>query len=209
MVEQEANADPALQLVGHSGPWTYTYQGVVGHTTWNIYLVKDSSVVTPLRNDPVVLSGVKPGGSSWLNPSVDWYDHPARWDVELAQSGPASWPRTKVSDIRPTVRHVAPTKVSAITQTDSSISFHVSRIGTPVLVKVSYFPNWHASGAAGPWRVTPNLMVVVPTSHDVTLNFGSSTAGQLGLGLTIAGVVALGVLVAVELGRRRSRPVSR
>ena len=209
MVEQEANADPALQLVGHSGPWTYTYQGVVGHTTWNIYLVKHSSVVTPLRNDPVVLSGVHPAASSWLAPSVDWYDHPSRWNVELAQSGPPSWPRTKVSDIRPTVRHVAPTKVSAITQTDSSISFHVSRIGTPVLVKVSYFPNWHASGAAGPWRVTPNLMVVVPTSHDVTLNFGSSTAGQLGLGLTIAGVVALGVLVAVELGRRRSRPVSR
>ena len=208
MVEQEANADPALQLVARSGPWTYTYQGVVGHTTWNIYLVKDSSVVTPLRNDPVVLSGIKPGGSSWLNPSVDWYDHPARWDVELAQSGPASWPRTKVSDIRPTVRHVASTRVSSITQTDSSISFHVSHTGTPVLVKVSYFPNWHASGAAGPWRVTPNLMVVVPTSHDVTLNYGSSTAGQLGLALTIAGVVALGVLVAVELGRRRSRPLS-
>jgi len=207
-VEQQADADPALQLVARSGPWTYTYQGVVGHSTWNIYLVKDSSVVTPLRNDPVVLSGVKPGGSSWLNPSVDWYDHPARWDVELAQSGPASWPRTKVSDIRPTVRHVASTRVSSITQTDSSISFHVSHTGTPVLVKVSYFPNWHASGAAGPWRVTPNLMVVVPTSHDVTLNYGSSTAGQLGLALTIAGVVALGVLVAVELGRRRSRALS-
>jgi hypothetical protein len=209
MVEQEADADPALQLVARSGPWTYTYQGVVGHTTWNIYRVKDSSVVTPLRNDPVVLSGVKPAGSSWLAPSVDWYDHPSRWNVELAQSGPASWPRTKASDIRPTVRHVASTKVSAVRQTDSSISFHVSRVGTPVLVKVSYFPNWHASGAAGPWRVTPNLMVVVPTSHDVTLNYGSSTAGQLGFALTVAGVVALGVLVAVELGRRRSRTLSR
>jgi hypothetical protein len=209
MVEQEADADPALQLVARSGPWTYTYQGVVGHTTWKIYRVKDSSVVTPLRNDPVVLSGVKPAASSWLAPSVDWYDHPSRWNVELAQSGPASWPRTKVSDIRPTVRHVASTKVSAIRQTDSSISFHVSRVGTPVLVKVSYFPNWHASGAAGPWRVTPNLMVVVPTSHDVTLNYGTSTAGQLGFALTVAGVVGLGVLVAVELGRRRSRPLSR
>ena len=47
----------------------------------------------------------------------------------------------------------ATTKVTAVTQTDSSVSFHVSRVGTPVLVKVSYFPNWHASGADGPWRV--------------------------------------------------------
>ncbi len=208
-VEQEANADPALALVAKTGPWTYTYQGVVSHTTWNIYLVKDSALVTPLRNDPVVLSGVNPAASSWLAPSLAWYDHPARWDVELAQNGPASWPRTKVSDIRPAVRHVASTRVSAISQTDSSISFHVSRVGTPVLVKASYFPNWHASGADGPWRVTPNLMVVVPTSHDVTLTYGSSTAGDLGLAATLIGVVALGLLVASEVRRRRPGRLSR
>jgi uncharacterized membrane protein len=107
------------------------------------------------------------------------------------------------------VRHVPSTRVSAITQTDSSISFHVSRVGTPVLVKVSYFPNWHASGAAGPWRVTPNLMVVVPTSHEVTLSYGSSTANELGIALTIVGIVALGLLVVAEVVRRRSRPLSR
>ena len=45
-------------------------------------------------------------------------------------------------------------------------------MGTPVEVRVSYFPNWKASGADGPWRVAPNLMVVVPTSHDVTLTYG-------------------------------------
>ena len=85
-----------------------------------------------------------------------------------------------MSDIRPTVKPVATTRVTAVTQTDSSISFHVSRVGTPVLVKVSYFPNWQASGADGPWRVTPNLMVVVPTSHDVTLTYGRVGVGRSG-----------------------------
>ena len=56
-VEQQANADPALQLVARTGPWTYNYSGALTHTTWDIYLVKDSPLVTPLRNDPVVLSG--------------------------------------------------------------------------------------------------------------------------------------------------------
>ena len=28
-----------------------------------------------------------------------------------------------------------------------SISFHVSRVGVPVLVKISYFPRWQAKGA--------------------------------------------------------------
>ena len=68
------------------------------------------------------------------------------------------------------------TTVSDVRQTDGSISFHVDRVGTPVEVRVSYFPNWQASGADGPWRVAPNLMVVVPTSHDVTLTYGSVPA---------------------------------
>ena len=93
-----------------------------------------------------------------------------------------------MGDIHPAVTPAAPTKVSAVTQTDSSMSFHVSRVGTPVLVKVSYFPNWQASGADGPWRVTPNLMVVVPTSHDVTLSYGATAANDLGLVATLVGV---------------------
>ena len=202
VVEQEADVDPDLKLVATTGPWTYDYDGAEAHTTWDIYVVKDSALVTPLRNDPVVLSGVKPSPSSWLDPSVAWYDDPARWDVELAQSGPPSWPRTSVSDIRPTVEHVATTSVTAVSQTDSSISFHVSRVGTPVLVKVSYFPNWSASGADGPWRVTPNLMVVVPTSHDVTLTYGRSAADDIGQSATLVGVVALVVLFVVPSVRR-------
>ncbi len=213
-VEQEAAIDPDLQLVAKTGPWTYNYSGALTHTTWNVYLIKDSSLVTPLANDPVVLSGVTPGPASWLGnathegPALRWYTDPSQWDVELAQSGPPEWPRTPVRDIRPKVKHAGTTKVSAVTQTDSSVSFHVSRVGTPVLVKVSYFPNWHASGADGPWRVTPNLMVVVPTSHDVSLTYGASGADHLGLLATVIGLAALvGMFVVPTLRswRRRSR----
>ena len=165
-------------------------------------MVKDAPLVTPLTNDPVVLSGVKPAPSSWLTPSLAWYDDPTRWNVELAQDGPASWPRTPVNAIKATVKRTGETTVSNISQTDTSVSFHVSRVGTPVLVKVSYFPNWHASGADGPWRVTPNLMVVIPTSHDVTLNYGGSSADTLGLLATLIGFVALVALFVVPTVRR-------
>jgi hypothetical protein len=202
-VEAQANADPDLKLVAKTGPWTSTYTGTTTATTWDVYLVENAPLVSPLANDPVVLSGVNPSQSSWLKPSVAWYDDPARWNVELAQDGPASWPRTPVTSIHPTVRRAGTTRVSGISQTNSSVHFHVSRVGTPVLVKVSYFPNWHASGAQGPWRVTPNLMVVVPTGHDVTLTYGSSGADVLGLVSTAAGVVGLVLLVAVPLLRNR------
>ncbi len=209
-VEQQANADPSLKLVAKTGPWTYSYDGLLTHTTWEIYVVKNSSLVTPLSADPAVLSGVSPAPKGWLNQSLAWYDHPDRWKVELSQGGPSSWPRTTVGATRPPDKPVATTKVTDINQTDTSVSFHVSKVGTPVLVKVSYFPNWHTSGADGPWRVTPNLMVVVPTSHDVTLNYGRSGADYLGDFLTVVGVLALAALVLVPWWlvrqRRRARP---
>ena len=67
---------------------------------------------------------------------------------------------------------------------------------------MSYFPNWHASGADGPWRVTPNLMVVVPTSHDVTLTYGVLGRRLLGLVATLIGLAALvGLFVVPAVGR--------
>jgi hypothetical protein len=209
-VQQEAAADPSLQLIAKTGPWSYNYDGDETHTTWEIYRVKDSPLVTPLANDPVVLSGVKPGPASWLGnatdegPALTWYGDPSKWHVELAQSGPSDWPRTSVSDVHAPAKRAATTQVTAVTQTDSSVSFHVSHVGTPVLVKISYFPNWHASGADGPWRVTPNLMVVVPTSHDVTLTYGSSNADTLGVLATLIGLVGL-IMIAIVPSVRRWR----
>jgi hypothetical protein len=201
-VEAQADADPDLKLVAKTGPWTSAYTGASVKTTWNIYVVKHAPLVAPLANEPVVLSGVKPASSSWLKPSVNWYVDPTKWNVELAQDGPSNWKRVPLTDTHPPAKHLPMTRVTAVHQTDSSVSFHVSRVGVPVLVKVSYFPNWHASGADGPWRVTPNLMVVVPTAHDVTLNYGTSGADVLGLLATIIGLVALIALFVVPALRR-------
>ncbi len=173
-VQAAAAADPSLKLVATTGPWTSTWGGPTTTTTWKIYQVLDSPLVTPLANDPAVETGIGPSQSQWLPSSQSWYNHPARWKVELAQSGPAGWPRVTIGDTHPPVRRVAKTTVTQVYEGDNTVRFHVSRLGTPVLVKVSYFPNWHASGATGPYRVTPNLMVVVPTAHNVVLTYGAS-----------------------------------
>ena len=96
------------------------------------------------------------------------------------------------------------THVSDVIETDNAVSFHVSRIGTPVLVKVSYFPNWQASGATGPYRVTPNLMVVVPTAHDVVLHYGDTPSNRVGQALSVVGVLLLlFVVIRPRLSNRR------
>jgi hypothetical protein len=92
--------------------------------------------------------------------------------------------------------------VSNVQSTVDSISFDVSDIGKPVEVKESYFPNWKVSGAKGPYRLAPNLMVVVPTSKHVKLTYGLTGADWAGRIITVGGAVGL-VLLGLWTGARR------
>lgn len=208
-VQEEASADPTLRLLATSGPWTSTYEGQHLSTTWKVYEVSRAQLVTPLADEPAVLSGVGPGQTTWLGrigpgnamsegPSLRWYLDPAAWHTELVSGGPPTWPRVTAAraTAAPAVP-VHPTSVSQVRVGASSVSFDVSTVGRPVLVKISYFPNWHASGARGPWRATPNLMVVVPTTHHVTLNYGTTSVTRAGEALSALGAL---LLVALLIG---------
>jgi hypothetical protein len=73
----------------------------------------------------------------------------------------------------------------------STMSFDVSDVGTPVLVRVSYFPNWEADGADGPYRVSPNLMVVVPTDSHVELRYGRAPIDVVSFLFTLLGILGV------------------
>jgi hypothetical protein len=216
-VQAQAAVDPALTLVASTGPWT-TEDGGPIVTTWKIYEVHDSSMVKPLRRTPDVLTNVGAGQGTWLPVAQKWYADPARWDEQLVTGGPTSWTRTTTPSKAPEGRPLPAVKVSDVKVGIDSLSFHVDRTGVPVAVAISYFPNWHATGAQGPWRAEPNLMVVDPTSHDVTLTYGSSSANDLGTVLTVVGILVLVVLIrrralfagwSAFVGRRRgSHPPS-
>ena len=193
-----ATAHPSLTEVAASGPW-------------KVYEVADSELVVPLENEPAVIEGIEPVAHPWLDASVRWYQDRTAWPVPLAADGPESWQRVtcrfEESDDpvvrigaegtceQPEARPVdGPVVVSDVVEGDDSISFEVDRTGVPMLVKASYFPNWTVTGAEGPYRVTPNLMVVIPTSERVELRYGRTTADWLGMGLTLVGLVWLVVL---------------
>jgi hypothetical protein len=86
---------------------------------------------------------------------------------------------------------VGATTVTNITSGTDSISFDVSQVGVPVVVKTSYFPNWQASGADGPYRVSPNLMVVIPTATHVSLHYGWTGVDLGAWALTLLGFIGV------------------
>jgi hypothetical protein len=213
MPDMQANADrnPALREVA-----SVPDLAVGAPNGWKIYEVADSAVVEPLRYEPVVARNVHgdlnwkcegkprpaPGAtgvtelSAWECLSVPWFDDPAALDRPLTTDGPAEWKRAEMKAARGVPKTGLPSvKVSNVRQTDDTIEFDVSRTGVPVMVKVSYFPNWEAHGADGPWRATPNFMVVVPTSRHVRLSFGTSPAEWAGRFVSVLGLAGLGGLV--------------
>jgi len=193
--QAQADVDSELKLVATSGPWPVTYtSGGTSHTeqrTWKIYEVADAQIVTPLLNRPVVVNHAPQGGKQWQNLSESWYLDPNRDDVYYAASGPSAWQRVSAFEPNPPRTPLPPVQVSHTTTGDDSVSFDVDTTGVPVLVRTSYFPNWHVSGAKGPYRVTPNLMVVIPTSHHVRLHYGWTPVDLLGIFLSLLGVAGV------------------
>jgi hypothetical protein len=196
--QAQADALPALHLVKTSGPWSvnYTENGgqVSKERTWKIYEVADSAIVQPLTEQPVVVTGLKKGARPWLEAAVRFYQDTNQWPVMRAATGLSTWARVPVSSTNPPRTPTRAAHVSNIRTGDDRISFDVDRVGVPVVVKASYFPNWKASGAKGVYRVMPNLMVVVPTSKHVSLHYGYTPVDALGYLLSLLGVAAVVVL---------------
>jgi hypothetical protein len=179
-VKQLAAADSRLKKVASTGPW-------------DVYEVADAPLVEGLDHLPAVWTNVDDGIHEWAKPAVDWFTHPEQWDVEMASSGERSWPRVAYPR-SPKAVPVKKAKVSHVKATRDTITFDVDRVGTPVLVKTSYFPDWESADARGPYRVAPNLMVVVPTSKHVVLTYGRST---IEVGSTLLSLLGLGLLVVL------------
>jgi hypothetical protein len=193
---------------------------------WTIYEVRDAPVVEALREEPLVVPRVSVRG--WQDDvAVPWWDAPARTtpdsrdlsllDRPLVADGPSSWARARPPGVSradapdshlPAAtavpkRSLPPVEVTNVRTTDDSVSFRVSRTGVPVMVKTSYFPNWTARGADGPWRATPNFMVVMPTSRDVRLEYSTTAVENLGRAGTDAGAVGVAGLAVSPWCRRR------
>lgn len=191
---------------------------------WHIYSVENADIVVPLDTLPVVVNE-RSGDlrERWLELGSSWLQNRTEWDALPAADGPKEWQRIDVAidmavregepgsdsrkvDVVKPVQEIVPAKVepavvSDVKISDDSVSFTVDKVGVPVLVRVSYFPNWQVSGAKGPYRVAPNMMVVIPTSNQVSMHFKASFVDRFAYLLTIAGFVALFVM-----WRRDRRP---
>lgn len=201
-----AGADPRLEQVAESPPFT-------------VFELADPELVVAASYQPAVYAAPDGGiadkvlgmvGAGSREPTFDdlaleWYDDLELSDRWAVAEGPESWPRIEDLGELPSepLPGVPDDPVSDVVIEDHRISFRTAAVGVPHLVKVSYFPNWVAEGAQGPYHATPSLMVVVPDQEEVVIEFRNRGPELAGIGLTVLGLAGL---VAALVSRRRRVP---
>ncbi|MCZ6455625.1 MAG: hypothetical protein O6650_00060 [Actinobacteria bacterium] len=168
-----------------------------------VYEVPDRSLLKSLTRSGSVMGRDGEPLPSFHDMALEWYEDVDEMDRWVVADGPAEWPRIESIQERPdTEIDVPENPVSNIVLEDHRISFTTEAVGVPHVVKISYFPNWKATGADGPWRAAPSLMVVVPTDNEVVIEFQDTWAESSGQILTIVGLV--GLLVGGFVAWRRT-----
>ncbi len=203
--KREAREHPDLTLLETVGPW-------------EIYRVAGAEIVEPLTVQPVVVAKRGGDQRErHLELGTSWFQQPGEWAAMPANDGPPEWQRIEVEvdesrsvpdpnrpaddpdtrgkqvDIVVPAEQINPVElpvvqVSDVEMNQQDLSFRVDQVGVPVLVRVSYFPNWKAEGAEGPYRIAPNFMVVVPTDNEVRLSYERSGSDLFFYLLTLAGI---------------------
>lgn len=169
-----------------------------------VYEVPDRGLLASLTGASTVTGSDGEELPSFFDMALEWYEDVDNLDRWVVADGPAEWPRIESAAERPTVALDTPEDaVSDIVVENHRITFTTTAVGVPHLIKVSYFPNWTAEGADGPWRAAPSLMVVVPTEEQVVLEFQDTWAESGGKIASLVGVVGLIGVSGWGLRRRR------
>ncbi len=77
--------------------------------------------------------------------------------------------------------------------------------GKPLLIKVSYHPNWKVDGADGVYLVSPAFMLIYPTSSRVRLHFGRTWPDYAGAAMTALAILYILFVSLCDVSNVRSR----
>jgi uncharacterized membrane protein len=142
---------------------------------------------------------------NWKSISLEWFKNSDITDVPLVFS--VSDDRSKVilsDEDLSKITKVPITDNCSVNETveNEEVRIKTSCIGKPLLVKISYFPNWKVEGADKIYFASPAFMIIYPNKEDVRLYYGETDVDYVGKILSIVGVV---IVVSCLVSKRVSR----
>jgi hypothetical protein len=201
-VTSATEADPRAELLATFGDYNvWRISGMTGYAE-------------VMQNRPVRVDIAQ---ADWRDMAVQWYEDMSvlktpiildNGDPALEKAGLARITPEEATTL-PQVPYTTEGHVVSEQLENEKFIFDVDEaaIGKPVWVKISYFPNWHVSGADGPYLASPSFMMVIPTQTHVEMSYGRTWVNTVGQVLEIIGwLILLGVAIwRFILWRRRRR----
>jgi hypothetical protein len=179
----DAAATDGLTAVAKAGPW-------------ELWEIDGFGVVSALPSRPAVVEPAV-NDADWILLSHAYFLSGAFDITPLAQTGPDDWQRVALGET-PSETAVPEVRLIDVSVEPDRVSFRVDRTGVPVIVRLSTYPGWTVEGADAVHRATPNWMIVVPTSEQVTLSKQRTPLDWIALALGVAG---LALAIALGVGR--------
>jgi hypothetical protein len=199
MVIRSDGAKKAIRLVEG-----YRFKKTVGdYEVWEV-TANSGRYVEPLNFEPALFPL-----DHWKTDSYRWFMNEKQLDVHLVfdrdePTGANQRFRARSSDLTSLPRIPVDTTNCRIKETvgNDEIKIQTNWIGKPLLVKVSYHPNWQVEGADRIYLVSPSFMLIYPTQSTVRLHYGWGWPDWAGAILTTLGLIIL-VLNLPVIGRER------
>ncbi|TFG80141.1 MAG: hypothetical protein E4H19_15815, partial [Chromatiales bacterium] len=171
----------------------YRLREAIGdYELWELTTVS-GAYVEPLRFEPVVFPT-----SDWKQDSYRWFQTPVALASQLvfvdedvaAPPAPFRALTRNLDEIPQVPINSAPCSVESRVG-NQQIEIDTDCIGRPLLVKMSYHPNWHVDGAEKIWLASPSFMLIYPETEHVRLYYGPGPWDYLGRSLSLAALLVL------------------
>jgi len=154
------------------------------------YVVFHLSGPAPRYVEPLAWAPVRSSPRGWREKAWRWFTRKPLSPAHLVFTDDPRFEVAEKDELQapPAVALPGGVEVQETVEPES-LTLTTSRVGHPLLVKISFHARWRAEGADGPYLVSPALMLVVPRQPTVRLVYARNWADRLGLALSVATVL--------------------
>ncbi len=165
-------------------------------------LENDRSYVTLPAYEPVRVRTDK-----WRKISLNWWRNGENLDVPLVftekagleDESPLKYESRESLENLPRIPLSQDCQVSEEVR-DAEVLIDTTCIGKPLLVKITYFPNWKVDGAERIYLASPAFMLIYPTQEHVRLYYGQTASNVMGWALTFTAAALMLYAISARYG---------
>jgi hypothetical protein len=154
-----------------------------------IYKINNTGKYVELAKYEPILAENK----NWKKLSYDWFKNPDLIDMPIVFSNENDGMfKSVLQDENLSKLDKIPVDQNCFIDenvTNDEVRIKTSCIGKPLLVKISYYPNWKVEGASKVYHVTPAFMLIFPEKENVRLFYENTILDTVGEVFSIIGII--------------------